>query len=149
MPSLFADTISHVEVTFEDGAVVRLKKFIDAGVYEDVEAEQARLRVNPVDGNRELVMQNRDLLMIQKMLIHIKMPDGRIEAGPFDLPFIRGFDRGAFVILVDEVNRHNVPLSEVRMTRAMEILEIEQPGLMENLDLDQAEQDHLDDLEAA
>ena len=119
-----------------NGVKVVLKKYIDAGVHEDLENEASRVRfIQTAKGEaaREVNMNGGGRLkMLQHMLVSVTEPDGTTHYQPFGEDFVAKFSREAYMILTDAIDEHNAPLAELRAQRLMENREIE-AGLITRL----------------
>lgn len=119
--SFFADQTSTVQVEFpEDGVVVHLKKYITAGIREDVRNQMVRINVlDQVSGNgasgrdqREARVQTGDFFVLQQMIVRVDVPDGVPRPHvPVSKSFLAGLTPAAVNRLVAAVNEWN-PLVE-------------------------------------
>ena len=118
MADLFADIESTIDVPFNNGVVVTMRKYSDAGIQEDLEAESSRMRMHqgedeaPVDDEDAdsyvyLQVQDANVRLLQKMILSITQEDGTVEHGPFSLRLIKSLTRHAFVALIDIVYENN------------------------------------------
>ena len=119
---LFATT-NTVEVDVGDGFIVTLKREMDAGLQEDLDAEHTRLRQG--GASQEFVLHNSRLLLVRLMIVSITFPDGRVVSGPVSDEDARKFDRYAFARLINQVETNNPPFNLVRATVAAKELGIE------------------------
>lgn len=125
-------------VSFPSGASVVMKRHIDAGVHEDIEAEIQRMRYNHRERDenglpqQEFLMHASRLRMLASMIIEIRTKDGQSETGPFSVDYCRQFSREALVMLTDVIDEHNVPLSTVRQRVMATRMGVEMPGLTTN-----------------
>ena len=58
MADLFADIESTIDVPFNNGVVVTMRKYSDAGIQEDLEAESSRMRMH--QGEDEAPVDDED-----------------------------------------------------------------------------------------
>ena len=118
-----------------NGVRVVIKKYIDAGVHEDLENENNRIRfLETRDGERarEVVVAGGRLKMLQRMLVSVTEPDGNTHYQPFSDEFVARFSREAFIVLTDAIDEHNLPLPLLREMNLMESEETE-AGLIARL----------------
>lgn len=130
---LFADADAVVEVPFNNGASVTLRKFSDAGMQEDLEAESARMRLHEAEEGEDpeeseedymyLQVKDANSRLVQKMILSITDAEGNVTNGPFSLDLVKRFSRPAFVVLIDTIYEHNPPLSAIRGRLAREKME--------------------------
>ena len=130
MPSLFADTEATVEIEFDGGELVTLRKFIDAGTQEDLENSMIRYKVKNQRGKKqereeytdaELRMGSLDL--IQRMVIQIDYPNGRTDKAPVPMSTLRKLDNAAYNLLKETIEENNPPLEETDLTPQMPMME--------------------------
>ena len=129
--SLFADPAT-LDFDF-NGVKVILKKYIDAGVHEDLENESNRVRFlqnREGEAVREITMNSGRLKMLKHMLVSIIEPDGTTYYQPFSDDLVAKLSREAFMVLTDTIDEHNVPLVELRAKKLLESMETE-AGLIE------------------
>ena len=118
-----------------NGVKVTLKKYIDAGVHEDLENESNRIRFlqnREGESVREITMNGGRLKMLQHMLISILEKDGTTHYQPFSEELLSKLSREAFMVLTDAIDEHNVPLVELRTRKLLDSSEIE-AGLIQRL----------------
>ena len=116
MFSLFAPD-DMVTVEFDGGTKVVMHKFITAGVHEEADLETNRARfIQTKQGEqaREVVLNAGRLTTLRSMIIRVIMGDGTIMEGPFSEDWVRTLSREAYMLLLEEIDRHNIPFWQVR-----------------------------------
>ena len=120
MTSFFADPDEEVHVEFEDGTKVHLRKYADAGIQEDLDAEMVRLKIKPDgadsdgEGSTEAQVRMGNLKFIQMMAKRIELPDGKLLTAPIGMSTFRKMSREAYARLLDAIFENNAPLSRLR-----------------------------------
>lgn len=128
---LFGNSTDTVEVDFNNGMKVTMRKFVTAGVQEDLEAEATKIHqrnrnddtlendlspdLDDEDDTTVVSVHVSKLKMLQKMLVRIEGPGLRKPlTAPFGMQTVRGFSREAFIILTDIIEENNPPVNQVR-----------------------------------
>ena len=128
MADLFINQYEVVRVNFDNDVVVTIKKFIDAGLQEDLEAEMGRVRMDVDEDSGEdghfAYLNVRNIRLVQKMIISIRMPDGTLlEDIPMSL--VKSMSREGFMLIMNTVHENNPPLVQIRQKLAQEKAESE------------------------
>jgi hypothetical protein len=122
MSRFFADRDSVEEVHFEeDGVTVWIRKYVDAGIRDDVRNQMVRVNLADSGGKdsqeiREARLQTGDLFMLQKMVTKIQTPDKTFTA-PIGMQVLRNMDDRARARLVAVINEYNPLADEEPETR--------------------------------
>ena len=134
---LFVDVDAQVEVPVGTMTIV-MRKYADAGIQEDIESENTKWKVEETEDLEGEASFNRvgytnpgNLKYIQRMVIGIRMPDGTYSRGPLTMAKVRAMSREAMLILLDTIEEHNPPLSEIRDRLDSEKMNREQEGVRE------------------
>ena len=115
MTSFFANPDEESLVEFDDGTKVRLRKYADAGIQEDLDAEMIRVTIKGgEDKPSEAAVRSGNLKFIQMMTKSIELPDGKVLTAPIGMGTFRKLSREAYARLLDEVFEHNAPLTSLR-----------------------------------
>lgn len=103
-----------VDIDVGDGFTVTVYERATAGVQEDIEAYQTKMRQMD-DGNHEFVVHTSKLLFVRLMITKITYPDGHSQLGPISEADARKFDRHAFAKVLNVVEANNPPFNFVRV----------------------------------
>jgi len=129
---LFAQ-VNTMEIDVGDGFVVTMRKEMDAGVQEDLDAHYTKVKQD-FEGNQEYILHNSKLTLVRLMIMHVRKPDGGVIPGPISEADARKFDRAAYAKLVNAVESNNRPFAVVRTMARLE---------EEGIDIGQMDQDML------
>jgi len=119
MPNLFVDDESTIDLDFDDGSRIVLRKYSDAGIEEEVEGEMIRVQLEqgpkknePVA--REARIRQGNLRLVQLMVLKIIDPSGKEQRAPIGMVTLRRFDRAALALIMDTITQYNPPFSQLR-----------------------------------
>jgi len=121
MSRFFADQASVEEVHFEEDRVtVWIRKYVDAGIRDDVRNQMVRINLQEQNGKtgqelREARLQTGDLFVLQKMITKIETPERTYTAPNIGMTVLRNMDDHARARLMAVVEENN-PLSEEEET---------------------------------
>lgn len=123
MTSFFANPDDEVVLEFEDGVKLHLRKYADAGIQEDLDADMVKIKVRAEnakgkssdgDDSTEAQVNMGNLRFIQLMTKMVELPDGKTLHAPIGMGTFRRMSREALAMTLDAVFENNPPLSRMR-----------------------------------
>lgn len=131
MGDFFADQTSTAEVSFpEDDVVVTLRKYITAGMREELRNQMVKVNLQESAGTngaqgqvveREARLEVGDFFMLSKMILRVQVPEGTMPPHvPVSKNWLGALKPEAVRKLIDEVNEHN-PLVEEEAAEGWEL----------------------------
>lgn len=129
---LFVDANEIVVVDFGSDIRVVLRRWMDAGMQEDLDREMLRVELqDPANSNGqpakstepvklEAKIHSGNLEQIRQMILRIEGPGEKIQRAPIGLATVRKFGRPAQARLMDVINEHNLPFAQLRRRQSPE-----------------------------
>ena len=119
MVSMFTDPDESIYIEFEGGGSITLRKWADAGVQEDMEADMVRLKIkkgDKADEDQEASVRMGSLVYIRLMTKELvePPPSSKRYTQPIGLTVFRKLTHPALAHILDRLAEHNRPLSELR-----------------------------------